>query len=367
MSKEGENYDKKNLNSNADIHQTTEVNNPLNKLMEENPSLLIEQHYNYTKKFFNIQKHNSEKTLPSTKGNTYIGPYKNNQKNGKGKLIVTEQFTYEGNFKDDLFDGYGEYTCKQYTYKGTFLQGKKNGKGTEVNLINKIEYKGDFSEDKKNGKGEEKYPDGTIYIGDFKDNKKHGKGKMFLDGIKSWSYNGEFENDKISGKGKFKWNEQKMYFGSWLNNELSGYGILIDENTKYIGYLEHNMKNGYGAMFYGSQSAILGKWENDLINGYAIVIILNNNFEQNKKDENTSDEININNDDDKYSFKFVKTLKGEIVNNKLEDDELNKFKESQEYKDMIGLYKKKILPDFEINLDISKTDENEISSIFGNY
>ena len=367
MSKEGENYDKKNLNSNADIHQTTEVNNPLNKLMEENPSLLIEQHYNYTKKFFNIQKHNSEKTLPSTKGNTYIGPYKNNQKNGKGKLIVTEQFTYEGNFKDDLFDGYGEYTCKQYTYKGTFLQGKKSGKGTEVNLINKIEYKGDFSEDKKNGKGEEKYPDGTIYIGDFKDNKKHGKGKMFLDGIKSWSYNGEFENDKISGKGKFKWNEQKMYFGSWLNNELSGYGILIDENTKYIGYLEHNMKNGYGAMFYDLQSAILGKWENDLINGYAVVILLNSNLEQNKKYENTSDEININSDDDESNYKFVKTMKGEIVNNKLEEDELNKFKESQEYKDMIGLYKKKILPDFELNLDISKTDENESSSIFGNY
>ena len=271
--------------------------------MEENPSLLIEQQYNNTKKFFNMQKNYSEKTLPSTRGNTYIGPYKNNQKNGKGKLIVTEQFTYEGNFKDDLFDGYGEYTCKQYTYKGTFLQGKKSGKGTEINLINKIEYKGDFNEDKKNGKGEEKYPDGTIYIGEFKDDKKHGKGKMFLDGIKSWSYNGEFENDKITGKGKFKWNEHKMYFGSWLNNELSGYGILIDGNTKYIGYFEHNMKNGYGAMFYDSQSAILGKWENDLIDGYTIVILLNNNFEQNQKNEITTEENNINSDEDKYNFK----------------------------------------------------------------
>ena len=335
--------------------------------MEENPSSIVEQQYNNTKKFFNIQKVNSEKTLSSTKGNTYIGPYKNNQKNGKGKLIVTEQFTYEGNFKDDLFDGYGEYTCKIYTYKGTFLQGKKSGKGTELNLINKIEYKGDFNEDKKNGKGEEKYPDGTIYIGDFKNDKKHGKGKMFLDGIKSWSYNGEFENDKITGKGKFKWNEHKMYFGSWLNNELSGYGILIDGNTKYIGYFEHNMKNGYGAMFYDSQSAILGKWENDLIDGYAIVILLTNNLEQNQKNEITTEENNINSDDDKYNFKFVKTLKGEIINNKLEDDELNKFKESEEYNDMIKLYKEKILQDYEQNLDINKSEDNESSSFLGNY
>ena len=367
MSKEGENYEKKKLNSNTDIHQTTECNNPLNKLMEENPSSIVEQQYNNTKKFFNIQKVNSEKTLSSTKGNTYIGPYKNNQKNGKGKLIVTEQFTYEGNFKDDLFDGYGEYICKQYTYKGTFLQGKKSGKGTEVNLINKVEYKGDFSEDKKNGKGEEKYPDGTIYIGEFKDDKKHGKGKMFLDGIKSWSYNGEFVDDKISGIGKFKWNENKMYYGSWLNNELSGYGILIDGNTKYIGYLEHNMKYGYGAMFYNTKSGILGKWENDLINGYAIIVLFTNNCERNKKNEITTEENNMNNDDDKYNFKFVKTSKGEIINNKLEIDELNKFKEGQEYKDMIHLFKEKIISDYEHNLDISKSEENESSSIFGNY
>ena len=104
---------------------------------------------------------------------------------------------------------------------------------------------------------------------------------MFLDVIKSWSYKGEFFEDNINGNGKFKWNDQKIYNGSWVNNELSGYGILIDGNNKYIGYLENNKKNGYGASFYNSQNAILGFWQNDLIEGYAIIILINSNPEKN--------------------------------------------------------------------------------------
>ena len=190
---------------------------------------------------------------------------------------------------------------------------------------------------------------------------------MFLDGIKSWSYKGEFVDDKITGKGKFKWNEQKLYIGSWLNNELSGYGILIDGNTKYIGYLENNKKHGIGANFYNSKSAILGNWQNDLIEGYAIIVIINNNLEQSKKVEITTEENNMMSDEDKYNFKYVKTSKGQIIDSNLKNDELKKFKESKEYDDMIRLYKSKILSDFEQNLEESKSEENQSSSFLGNF
>ena len=191
---------------------------------------------------------------------------------------------------------------------------------------------------------------------------------MFLDGIKSWSYKGEFYEDKINGKGRFKWNEQKIYNGSWINNELSGYGILIDGNTKYIGYLEHNLKQGLGASFYNSNTAILGKWQNDLIDGYAMIILINNNnFEQNKKIEITTEENNLSSDDDKFNCKFVKTMKGKIIKSNLETDEIYKFKESPEYNEMIRLYKDKIYPDYQQNLDISKSEEIESTSSYGNY
>ena len=191
---------------------------------------------------------------------------------------------------------------------------------------------------------------------------------MFLDGIKSWSYKGEFFEDNINGNGKFKWNEQKIYNGSWVNNELSGYGILIDGNNKYIGYLENNMKNGYGASFYNSQNAILGFWQNDLIEGYAILILINNNPEKNKKIIQISSEENDNSSEEsKSDFKYIKTLKGEIIKGNLEQDELNEFKLSKEYDDMIQLYNDKILPDFEQNLEESKSEENQSSSFFGNF
>ena len=191
---------------------------------------------------------------------------------------------------------------------------------------------------------------------------------MFLDGIKSWSYKGEFFEDNINGNGKFKWNEQKIYNGSWVNNELSGYGILIDGNNKYIGYLENNKKNGYGASFYNSQNAILGFWQNDLIEGYAIIILINSNPEKNKKIiQISSEENDISSDENKPDLKYIKTLKGEIIKSNLEQDELNEFKLSKEYDDMIQLYNDKILPDFEQNLEESKSEENQSSSFFGNF
>ena len=277
---------------------------------------------------------------------------------------MPDQFIYEGNFKDDLFDGYGEYTSKLYNYYGNYSCGKKCGKGKEINLIKNIEYEGDFKDDKKNGYGKEKSSDGTIYIGEFKDNQKHGQGILILDGIKTWTYKGDFKNDKISGKGRFKWNEEKEYIGEWDNNELSGYGILINKNTKHIGFFSHNNKHGYGACFFEEQFVILGKWENDYIEGLAITIQLINISQSNNIIIN---EYNINsnsmsNEDLFNNIQIVKTSKGEIIQKDLDFDEVNDFKSSNEYNDMIQLYKDKFYIFFIKNIDKSNSMENENDS-----
>jgi len=278
----------------------------------------------------------SDKTVDSS-GSTYIGSYINNKKNGKGKLIVPDQFVYEGNFKDDLFHGYGEYTSKSYNYYGNYSCGKKQGNGKEIDKIKKTEYEGEFKDDKKCGLGKEKTDDGSIYIGVFKDNKKHGQGTLILSGIEDWSYKGEFRDDKISGLGQFRWNKNMEYIGEWENSELSGYGMLIKENTRHIGYFSHNDKHGYGASFYSTKYAILGKWENDLIEGNAIIIPLSGLSQSNNED-------NIDN------YQVVKTSKGEIIENNLETDEVNDFKSSQEFNNMLLLYRNKIYPQFLQNI-----------------
>jgi len=157
-----------------------------------------------------------------------------------------------------------------------------------------------------------------------------------LTGVNSWKYKGQFKNDKISGKGRFRWNNQKEYIGEWDNNELSGYGILINKNDRYVGYFTHNNKHGYGATFYNGQSALLGKWKNDNIEGNAILITFidlekSNNY-------NIDDDENIEN-----NFQFIKTQKGEIIRNNLDNEELTKFKSSKEYSNMVLLYKKNFI------------------------
>lgn len=371
------NFNIKNINPSLEvpetiIHPKEKIfeNNPINKMAEESPLYYFSKQDNTNNnscpknQFILVQNSSSNRSISTAKGSTYIGKYVNNQRNGQGILIVPEQYTYEGNFKNNLFDGYGEFTCKQYNYKGTFSKGKKYGKGTENNFVKKSEYKGDFSNDKKNGKGQEKYSDGTIYIGEFLDDKRHGKGKLILDGIKSWSYKGEFANDKINGEGKFRWNENKNYTGSWVNNELSGYGILVDGYKKYIGYFEHNMKHGYGANFYDGKSAILGKWENDTIEGYAVVILI-----KDKIYNNDFVEINTNINSDNNDYKFVKTENGIIIKSKLDEEELSEFQRSKEYNDMIQLFKNKIYPDFEKNLNnsCSYSDGDQSCSSCDNY
>ncbi len=286
----------------------------------------------------------------------YEGDVINSRKNGYGKIVYNDGCIFKGNFKDDLFDGFGKYTCKLYNYEGEYVCGKKCGKGKESNLVKNTQYEGDFKDDKKNGFGEEKSSDGTIYRGEFKDDLKHGKGTLILDGIKTWAYKGEFKNDKISGKGRFRWNENKEYFGEWENNELSGYGILIDRNYKHIGYFEDSNKHGYGASFFGEESALLGKWENDVVEGNAILIIMIN-LEQSSHVIN--DLINNNNDDLNNNCQYVKTLKGEIVQTNLEEDELKKFKSSKEYNDMIVLFKNKIYPDYIQSFEKIKDEENK--------
>ncbi len=56
------------------------------------------------------------------------------------------------------------------TYKGSYVSGKKHGKGTYTwaDWDGKNTYTGDFVEDQLEGKGEQKWTDGLCYFGEWK-------------------------------------------------------------------------------------------------------------------------------------------------------------------------------------------------------
>ena len=281
--------------------------------------------------------------LRSNKNNVNNNSNNTNNTTKKQKITFPDQSTYEGYLKSNEFDGYGEYKCKNYYYFGYFSKGKKNGKGKLEDFIKNCEYEGEFKNNMKHGYGEEKYKDGSIYKGEFKEDMKHGKGTLLLQGNGNYGYEGEFKNDKICGKGKFKWNERKEYIGDWDNNEICGYGIILEGKMRHIGYFMHDVKDGFGATFYVDQNfVLLGKWENDLIEGPAVLI----NLTENSSNENIF-ESNHNINFDNSTEIIVGMCKGEIINMSLDEEDVFKFRNSQDYQEMTKLYKDKFYPDYQ--------------------
>ena len=270
----------------------------------------------------------------------YIGNIIDGKKEGKGKLIYPDGTYYEGNFKNDLFNGKGIFVNNNSIYNGDFLNGKKHGKGKiEIDIIknknsnnnnnynneNKIEkkiYEGDWENDFINGNGIEIIQNENgkiIYNGQFIKGKKNGKGKLILSN--GSEYYGDFKNDLLEGNGIFKWNDNKYYNGEWNNNCINGFGILNEEDKKFIGYFKDDKKNGIGGFIYKESNVIvIGNWSNDKMDNGIIVVI------DNEKNENI---IQMNNGI------FVK---------KFTDDEIKeeKIKESKIYQEFIKLYKEKI-------------------------
>ena len=327
------------INENAQ-ENTSDMNknilqNSLNNKKENNNNSNIFKRSEITK----IANNNIaiEKPVLNNKNESiYIGKIADGKRNGPGKLIYPDGAQFEGNFKDNEFDGYGVYKCKSYIYKGDYICGKKNGKGTYEDLIKNSIYEGEFVEDKKNGYGIEKYSDGSIYKGEFKNDVKEGKGTLILRSYKNKDndliYNGEFKNNQICGIGEMKISSKKDYYGEWTNNEMNGYGMAHDNNLRYYGYFSHGIKEGYGASFYEEGYVLVGKWEDDLVTGPSILMILDTK-------ENSADKM-------LEKENIIGMYKGEIIDMKLGDKDINMFKNSDEYQEMTNLFKNKIYPDF---------------------
>ena len=292
----------------------------------------------FHKQFFMLRNEvGSHRTSYSTSDSLYIGNYVNKKRNGRGKLILADQSYYEGNFKDGEFDGSGYLRTRNYTYKGQFTAGKKNGKGKLESFDTKSIYEGEFKNDKKEGYGIEKFKDGSIYKGYYSQDMKEGIGILTLRKERNSSiFEGEFKKDKIWGKGKYIWDNDKQYEGEWENNEISGFGILTEKNVKHVGYFSHDKKEGYGASFYiDKKFALSGKWVNDITEGVAVIFSLNDKIG-----------LNLNNNDIKEE-KIVIMKEGSIINSNLSEKEIKEIKaNNQDYINITKLFQEKFIKEY---------------------
>ena len=192
------------------------------------------------------------------------------------KKIYENGDIYEGelSFGKPNNNGKLELTIKEipYTYVGEFSYGIKQGKGNLFTNDNKFNYDGDWKNDKYEGFGT-LYDHGEKYTGDFKNGKFHGMGSFYKS-------NGDIlEGDFLEGnlkKGKITYKNGDIYEGELENGIFNGYGIYKYKNGDiFQGQFLEGKKNFGNLEFSNNGGKYEGFFENDLYNGEGILISKN--------------------------------------------------------------------------------------------
>ena len=190
----------------------------------------------------------------NSSGICYEGLFIDGILNGKGEIIKIDERRrkniFRGEIKNFKREGKGEEKTSDYTYEGEFLNDLKHGKGKIKYKNTGDYYEGEFTKGEITGTGKYLWKNKHMYNGDFVGGKMHGKG------IYKWpdgnEYEGEYINNIKEGEGVFKWKDGRIYKGKFKRGRPHGKGILtvngisfdvIFENGKYLGEFQMSMSS----------------------------------------------------------------------------------------------------------------------------
>lgn len=240
-----------------------------------------------------------------SKFESYRGEWKNDKRCGVGAAVDrtnTIVVKYEGEFKDDLYNGHGIlYSAGHKEYDGEFLNGMRHGTGKAYDDKNNLIYDGEWENDKRSGNGKEYSFGQLFYEGGFSDGRYSGKGKLYYNSG-ALMFDGEWLNGSISGTGTFyNTRSEIIYTGGWEDDAFHGQGTLHFKGTEYsgvwekgylkesgilhtggyifpikgkiyIGELKDGKKNGEGRMYTVSgELEYDGQWMNNSHHGFGIL------------------------------------------------------------------------------------------------
>ncbi|EAR95959.2 tyrosine kinase domain protein (macronuclear) [Tetrahymena thermophila SB210] len=243
-------------------------------------------------------------------GNVYEGDWFENKQNGEGRFVYAEKSgeggdIYNGQFKDDKFEGFGHYYYKKSgrQYIGFFSNDKWNGEGKFINANGEIIKSGIWKDDKLQTdmnvaeivtpkqfqhliiENFEQKKDILNQLGmkDFyfegnyqKLNPQCKYAKIYYDnGI----YEGSIQNGKKQGIGKFMFANGNVYVGNWFENQQNGQGrFMFDglDSDIYNGEFKKGKFEGFGHYYYNkSGKQYIGFFSNDKWNGQGKFISAN--------------------------------------------------------------------------------------------
>ena len=149
-----------------------------------------------------------------------LGEFNNNFLNGYGEVFFTEENRIQkGYWVNGVIGGVGYEKTSNYIYSGSFINGKKNGYGTQI-WRDKAKYEGEWKDNQFSGYGIYYFPDGKKYIGEWENSCKNGFGELSL--INGRKYVGFYKNDKKEGFGISYLNDNSFTINFWKNGKKHG-------------------------------------------------------------------------------------------------------------------------------------------------
>ena len=152
----------------------------------------------------------------------YEGEWRDGARCGHGVLNVPDVHSYNGGFKDNKFDGFGDLESGGLRYRGGFLEGEYHGKGHLC--THGHEYEGAYVNSVREGHGTYSLPCKMSYSGAWRRNVPHGEGVLITPG--TGQYSGHYEHGVKTGFGKYLWENGTAYFGEWRGGLMEGRGVI---------------------------------------------------------------------------------------------------------------------------------------------
>lgn len=214
------------------------------------------------------QKHHGKGTLVDVNGDSHEGMFEDGVPNGFGKRVyafvmidrelVKGKRSYEGYWKDGLYDGTGTYVVGNgETYVGEFQKGLYHGKGRYEYLDTRI-YEGEFRRGYRSGFGKMIYPNGDVYEGEWKMDSYEGRGKLIL--RRAGILEGYFRMGVLHGEGKRTYADGRIFEGTFYHGERKKGKMTINFEEWYEGEFENSMRHGYGFMKWRDGNTYRGNW-----------------------------------------------------------------------------------------------------------
>eukprot|EP00978_Attheya_sp_CCMP212_P004038 scaffold8672_cov50-Attheya_sp.AAC.4 len=197
-------------------------------------------------------------------GDMYEGEIKNDMRDGHGTYTEATGNRYEGEWKNDTRNGNGKmfYTTGDGgRYEGEWKNNLMNGNGKRVFEDGDV-YEGNWKDDEFDGQGTYTWADGDHYEGEFKNDMMNGNGKRVdKDGD---MYKGNWKDDEFDGQGTYTWADGGRYEGEWKIGLTNGNGKRVYKNgTIFEGNWKDDEKDGRGILRYASGRGEVGTWKKD--------------------------------------------------------------------------------------------------------